>query len=66
MSKLVVVHCICTLVRSVAASYSVITIIQVCTVCNYKKIQILSVYMISTIVKIPIVTTKRIKAFELF
>ena len=26
MSKLVVVHCICTLVRSVAVSYSVITI----------------------------------------
>ena len=64
MSKLVAVHCICILVCSVAVSSSVITI-QVMLQFVITKKQILSVFMISTIVKIPIETTKRIKAFEL-
>ena len=64
MSKLDVVHCICTLVRSVAVSYSVFTI-QVLLQFVITKKQIFSVYMISTIVKMPIETTKRIKVFEL-
>ena len=66
MSKLVVVHCICTLIRSVAVSYSVITIQVMLKFVITKKKQILGVYMISTIVKIPIEITKRIKVFELF
>ena len=65
MCKFFVVHCICTLVRSVPVSYSVITIPSYVRVCNYKKMQILRVKIISTIVKIPIQTTKRIKASEL-
>jgi len=51
MSKLVVVHCICTLVRFVAVSYNVITI------------QVMLQFVIK--VKIPIETTKKIKALEL-
>ena len=44
MSKLVVVHCICTLVRSVAVSYSVIIIQVMLQFVITKKKQILSVF----------------------
>ena len=60
MSTLVVIHCVCTLVRSVAVSYGIMQVMLQFVIIRKK--QILSVYIISTIVKIPIETTKRIEA----